>query len=301
MPQYDALTPVGATVTGLRVGAIGERQVDELRGVLAEHGVLVFRGQDVDDDGFLHFLRSFGETVFTAGETPVPGWPELNVISNVGRTTPPRSTFHTDTSYVRKPPAYTALRAVEVPVHGGQTLFTNQYAAYDALPTKIRSWLGGRTVTHVVTGLELDEGQETSAVHPIFQIHPISGRTALYLSTPQRCAAVSGMRPQLAKDTISFLFDHSTRDDNVLRHSWAPGDVVMWDNRCVLHRADHAGVIGDRVMHRGMVAAQAEIAACTRRPWRRWWLRPRSARSGRRAAISIRVVNEARAQGGWST
>ena len=55
----------------------------------------------------------------------------------------------------------------------------------------------------------------------------------------------------------SFLFDHSTRDDNVLRHSWAPGDVVMWDNRCVLHRADHDGVIGDRVMHRGMVADDA--------------------------------------------
>ncbi|MBJ7336897.1 TauD/TfdA family dioxygenase [Mycolicibacterium sp.] len=257
MLQYDALSPVGATVTGLPVGALDERQADELRVKLAEHGVLVFRGQDVDDDGFLRFLRSFGDTVFTAGETPVPGWPDLNVISNVGRRTPPRSTFHTDTSYVRNPPAYTALRAVDVPEHGGQTLFTNQYAAYDTLPAEIRSWLDGRLVTHVVTGLELDEEQETSAVHPIFRVHPVSGRTALYLSTPQRCVAVSGMRPQLAKDTIAYLFDHSTRDDNVLRHSWAPGDVVMWDNGCVLHRADHDGVIGDRVMHRGMVAAYA--------------------------------------------
>ena len=68
---------------------------------------------DVDDEGFLRFLRSFGDLQFTEGETPVPGVDELNVISNVGRTTPPRSTFHTDTSYVRNPPAYTALRAVD--------------------------------------------------------------------------------------------------------------------------------------------------------------------------------------------
>jgi taurine dioxygenase len=244
-------------ISGLRVDTLGQRDSDQLRLLLARHGVIVLREQQVDDAGFLRFLRSFGKTVFTTGETPVPGFSDLNLISNVGRSTPPKSTFHTDTSYVRNPPSYTALRAVDVPEHGGQTLFTNQYRAYETLPARVRSWLDGRTITHVVTGLDLDEEQETSAVHPIFRIHPISGRTALYLSTPQRCAAVSGMPPRLAKDTISFLFDHSTQEENVLRHSWAPGDVVMWDNRCVLHRADHDGVIGDRVMHRGMVADQA--------------------------------------------
>ena len=96
--------------------------------------MVVLRGQDADDAGFVRFLRSFGPTMFTVGETPVPGHPELNVVSNVGRVKPPRSTFHTDTSYVRKPPAFTALRAVAVPERGGQTLFTNQYAAYDTLP-----------------------------------------------------------------------------------------------------------------------------------------------------------------------
>lgn len=254
MLSHDALTPVGAVVTGLRVDVLGGCEVSELRGLLAEHGVIVLRGQDADDDRFLGFLRSFGETVFTTGETPVPGFPDLNVISNVGRLTPPRSTFHTDTSYVRNPPAYTALRAVDVPEHGGQTLFTNQYAAYETLPPRVRDRLEGRTITHVVTGLDLDAEQETSAVHPIFRVHPISGRTALYLSTPQRCAEVSGMSARSAADTVSFLFHHSTRDHNVHRHTWSPGDVVLWDNRCVLHRADHDGVIGDRVMHRGMVA-----------------------------------------------
>ena len=92
-------------------------------------------GQDVDDAGFVAFLEQFGELMFTKGETPVAGFPDLNVISNVGRKTPPRSVFHVDTSYVRQPPAYTALRAVTIPAQGGETLFTNQYRAYETLPT----------------------------------------------------------------------------------------------------------------------------------------------------------------------
>ncbi len=84
-----------------------------------------------------------------------------------------------------------------------------------------------------------DGRQESAATHPIFLVHPVSGRTALYLSTPERCAEVSGMSPQDAAATVAYLFEHSTREDNVYRHAWSPGDVVMWDNRCVLHKADH--------------------------------------------------------------
>lgn len=254
MPRFIPLKPLGAIVTDVHVDHLEDHEVDVLRLLLAVHGVIVMPGQDIDDDGFLRFIRSFGETVFTVGETPVSGQPELNVVTNVGRSRPPRSNFHTDTSYVRNPPAYTALRAVAVPEFGGHTLFTNQYAAYETLPGGMRTQLAGRTITHVVTGLTLDEEQETSALHPIFRVHPVSGKTAVYLSTPQRCAAVSGMSPDDARTTVNYLFEHSTREDNVYRHAWAPGDVVMWDNRCVLHRADHDGVVGDRVLHRGMVA-----------------------------------------------
>jgi taurine dioxygenase len=257
MLNFTALTPIGAQLNSFRVEALDEPTVEDLRTLLAHYGVVILPGQQADDDAFLRFLRSFGPTMFTAGETPVPGCRELNVISNVGRTALPRSTFHTDTSYVANPPAYTALRAVMVPRCGGQTLFTNQYLAYDTLPADVREALAGRTITHVVTGLELRPDDEKSAVHPIFGVHPISGRTFLYLSTPKRCAQISGMSPQLAADTVEFLFEHSTREANVYRHAWAPGDVVMWDNRCVLHRADHHGVVGDRVMHRGMVVGPA--------------------------------------------
>jgi taurine dioxygenase len=254
MLDFTELTPVGARLAYFRVDALDGRTVASLRQLLAQHGVMIVPGQHVDDGGFLRFLRSFGPLMFTAGETPVPAHPDLNVISNVGRMTPPRSTFHTDTSYVRKPPDYTALRAVTVPQQGGHTLFTNQYLAYRTLPADVRDRLRGRTVTHVVTGLDLGADQERSAPHPIFRVHPLSGRTVLYLSTPKRCAQVSGMTPAQAAETVGYLFDHFTCDGNVYRHQWQPGDVVMWDNRCVLHRADHAGVVGDRGLHRGMVA-----------------------------------------------
>ncbi|SDS79758.1 taurine dioxygenase [Nocardioides scoriae] len=261
--QLNPTTPVGAVVTDLDLADVTPASAEEVKDLLAEHGVLVFPGQEVDDAAFLEFLRCFGDLAFTVGETPVDGFPDLNVISNVGRTTPPRSQFHVDSSYMRVPPAYTALRTVEIPAQGGETLFTNQYAAFEALPDDLVERLDGRTVTHVVTGLDLDEDEETQAEHPLFRPHPRSGRTALYLSTPARCVAISGMDDDEAASTIATLLEHSTRPENTLRHAWAPGDVVMWDNGAVLHRADHSDVVGDRVMHRGMVSGAAASGADT--------------------------------------
>lgn len=251
------LSVVGVAIAGLPLADVDAAAAGELRRLLAEHGVLIMPGQQVDDAGFVAFLRRFGELAFTAGETPVTGFPDLNVVSNVGRKAPPRSVFHVDTSYVRRPPAYTALRAVTIPARGGETLFTNQYRAYDTLPAPVRAALGGRTIRHVVTGLSLAGGEETEAEHPVFRRHPISGRTSLYLSTPERCVSISGMDDARARDMIAFLYAHSTAPANTYRHVWSPGDIVMWDNGCVLHRADHAHVTGDRVLHRGMVSAYA--------------------------------------------
>lgn len=251
--HHTLLHPLGAEVHDVQADELDDTGVAELRTLLAEHGVVVLRRQRIDDAALVAFLRRFGTLTFTAGETPVPGFPDLNIISNVGVTTPVRSTFHVDTSYVDDPPAYTALRAVTVPVQGGQTLFTDQYAAYDTLPPGLRSRLHGRTVRHVVTGVQPGPGEQSSADHPIFAEHPHSGRTALYLTTPARCAAVSGLSASDAAEVIELAYAHSTRPKNTLRHSWAPGDLVIWDNRCVMHRADHDGVVGARVMHRGMV------------------------------------------------
>jgi len=249
---HTLLDPVGAQVHDLQASDLDDSSTGEIRALIADRGVIVFRGQHLDDTGLVAFLRRFGTLTFTDGETPVPGSPDLNIISNVGASTPPRSTFHVDTSYVSDPPAYTALRAVTVPAEGGQTQFTDQYLAYDTLPADLRDRLAGRTLRHILPGLRPGDQPRASAAHPLFAEHPRSHRTALYLTTPSRCAAISGMDPAEAADTVDLLYAHSTRADHTLSHAWAAGDLVMWDNRCVLHRADHASVLGDRVMHRGM-------------------------------------------------
>lgn len=263
MMHRTVLHPIGAEVNGLSLTDIDPVAVTRMTGWLAEHGVLIVRGQDIGDAAFVDVLGRFGEMTFTTGETPVPGCPDLNVVSNLGRTTAPRSSFHVDTSYLRCPPAYTALRAVSIPARGGETWFTNQYRAFDTLPDEVKRTLDGRTIRHVVTGVDPGAGAETEAEHPVFRAHPVSGRTVLYLSTPARCVAVSGMSGAESEEMVGYLFAHSTRPDNVLRHAWAPGDVVIWDNACVLHRADHSGVVGDRVMHRGMVAGPAPVPAAS--------------------------------------
>lgn len=253
MMNAHELRPIGLELTDVDLRRLGP--VDRLRGLLADHGVLIVRDQhDVDDDAFVSFLREFGELMFTVGEDPLPGQPDLNVISNVGRTTPPRSVFHVDTSYVSSPPAYTALRAVRIPAAGGQTVFTNQYRAYDTLSEEVRQRLEGRRVKHEVTGVDPGAAQEHEAWHPVFREHPLIGRRSLYLSTPQRCTAIEGLDEGEARALITALYEHSTDDANCLRHTWRAGDVVVWDNACVLHKADHSGVSGDRVMHRGMVS-----------------------------------------------
>ncbi|MDQ6729506.1 MAG: TauD/TfdA family dioxygenase [Actinomycetota bacterium] len=259
--RYTVSDPIGAVVTDLAVTDLDAGTVEQLRELLATHGVLALPAQAIDDAAFVAFLKRFGELTFTTGETAVEGQPDLNVVSNIGRATPPRSTFHVDTTYIRHPPIYTALRAVSIPEQGGETLFTNQYRAYETLAQDLRDALHGRTMTHVVTGLELGEDDEKAAEHPVFQRHPTSGRTALYMSTPSRCVAISNMPDEEARRTVADLFAHSTREENIHRHAWSPDDILVWDNRCVMHRADHSGVVGDRVMHRGMVAGDEAAAA----------------------------------------
>lgn len=249
--NIETLDPVGARVRGIDLSMISPDETEELRALLADRGVLHLPEQELDDAAFVAFLKGFGPVAFTKGEAHADGFPDLNVVTNVGRTTTPKSNWHVDTSYVREPPAYTAPRAVEVPEQGGETLFTNQYRALETLPEELRVALEGRTITHVVTGVELEEGDEGEAEHPVFRPHPLTGRQALYLTSPARCAAISGMGAGEAAETVASLLAHSTSEENTYRHAWAPGDVIMWDNACVLHKADHTGVSGHRTCTAG--------------------------------------------------
>ena len=259
-PLWPFGVEVGKASVDINTVATKPGGADLLRAAIASHGVVVFREQWIDDQTFVSFLSRLGPLTFTAGETPVLHCPDLNIVSNVGRTTPPRSVFHTDTSYVAQPPAFTALRAVTLPATGGETLFSNQYHAYDTLPAPVKEKLTGAKVLHVASGVALDQEQERQSWHPLFQRHPIVGRTALFMSTPARCQAISGLPVETAQRVIRLLYRHSIRPSGLYRHAWQPGDLLIWDNRCTMHRADHAAVCGDRVLHRGLVLPSVSIA-----------------------------------------
>ena len=263
--QVLELKPFGAEVRDLDLR--NDFDPGALIELLARHGVLVLRDQNLDDDAFVAALSRLGPMTFTEGETPVADQPMLNVVSNVGRTTPPRSVFHSDTTYVSEPPAFTALRAVTLPTKGGQTVFSDQYRAAGSLPPGMRERLGGATALHGVTGLAPEQlaGSQSHARHPLLRRHPVSSREALFLSTPERLSAIETaegpMSEEESSELIQWLYDHSLGEAGLLRHSWQPGDVVVWDNRCTLHKADHSSVVGDRVMHRGMVRGERPVAA----------------------------------------
>ena len=258
MVAETRLAPFGLEVTGVALGSVKASDSRRWQDSIARHRVVVFRDGAADDDAFCAFLALLGAPMFTAGETPVAGFPILNIVSNIGRATPPRSVFHTDTSYVACPPAISALRAVVVPARGGATLFSDQVAAAAKLPPPLLDRLRGRTVAHGATGVDV---AVAPVRHPLLCAHPSTGETSLYLSTPERCTGLSGVDAATSARAIDILYRRSIRPAGLLRHSWQPGDVVVWDNRLTMHRAEHGDVSGDRVLHRGLVAGEVPIMA----------------------------------------
>ena len=259
--QIRPLDPCGIAVSAFDPIASDDAEFARFRSAVVAAGFAVIEGVALDDAHFERFLDRLGPPAFTQGEAPLPGHPRLNCVSNVGRSRPPRSVFHTDTSYVSQPPSFTALRPVRVPSRGGETLLVDQYQAFATLPEPLRVDVDGAWIRHEVTGLSLEAGQERAARHPLFRRHPETGRTALYLSTPERCTGLAGFAEAEGRRLIEAVYAHSTRAEAVYRHSWQGNDLLVWDNRCTMHRADHSNVVGDRILHRGMCAGEQPESA----------------------------------------
>ena len=257
-----ALAPFGLEVSGLDITTLSGPSFDSIARLIAGARVVVFREQVLDDLAFVRFLKGLGQLTFTVGEIPVEHAPDLNVVSNRGRLSPPRSVFHTDTSYVVCPPSFTALRPVVLPASGGDTIFSDQVGAAASLPQNIRRYLDGRTVVHGVSGLEgRIEGQSATTRQPLFRRHALTGEVSLFLSTPQRCTGLSGVDAPTSERIIAALYRYSTRESKLYRHQWKAGDVLIWDNRVTMHKADHGNVTEDRVLHRGMVTGETPSMA----------------------------------------
>ena len=289
--------PLGAEVRGIDFSLpVDVKTAAALNQAWADHLVVLFRGQEVVAADHVAATALFGVPAAGAnrayyeaqGRLPadaVPDHPEITVISNLGPDGEPvmendglgsgEVVWHSDNSYIETPPAGSFLRALEIPPAGGNTSFNNQHMAYDALPADVKTRVQGlytkqdssRNSAGVLRqGVKKPETLEDvpGPDHPLVRVHPVTGRKALYLGRRRVFPSqyVIGWSRAESEELLDYLWDHATQERFKWTHGlWRAGDMVLWDNRCVLHHRDaHAGT-HRRIMHRTQLGKETPIAA----------------------------------------
>lgn len=273
---------LGAEIIGADLRSVSEREFAQIHRAWIENLVLLFRGQKLDDDDLIRFSRRFGALdwapVQETGRRFVEGKPEIYVVSNVTENGVPigslgsgEAVWHTDMSYISDPPKASMLYALEIPPRGGDTGFVNMYRAYEALPESLKRRIEGLKLKHdgtynsggyVRQGVEAldDPVNSVGAVHPLVCRHPESGRRALYLGR-RRNAYIAGLPLSESEALLDEVWSYATRDELTWYNQWRVGDLVMWDNRCTMHRRDPFDAGDRRIMHRTQIKGETRPAA----------------------------------------
>lgn len=233
-------------LTGSQREAIGSAFVDK--------SVLVVRDQSLSPKEVLAAVRQFG-AVFLQQNTrfALPDCPEIHYLSNEdtwpdGRRYIPGEGWHTDHSNAVRPPKATVLHAVKLPHKGGDTQYANMAQAYAALSPSLQQRLAGLMAIHIYQSshstrklMELSQANKeripSAVLHPIARTHPETGRKSIFIN-PIRVEGILGMDHKEALPLLAELLEHATEERFQYRHAWRPGDLVMWDNRCLLHKAN---------------------------------------------------------------
>jgi taurine dioxygenase len=245
--------------TGAEIRGVDLREpVDDathaaLNRAFIDRHVLVIRDQDFSPEQFKRAAQVFGVLQqHDKKQHHVPGHPDVSYVSNDeflnGKRVIPGETFHTDHSNHPAPPKATTLFAVQLPSHGGDTQYVNMHRAYDELGAAMKARIEGLRAVHVYLSKyspralgPIDEASLRNipppGIHPLVHTHRDNGRKALYLN-PVRIESVSGMEDKDALALIDELMQHATRKENEYRHQWRHGDMVIWDNRSVMHQAN---------------------------------------------------------------
>jgi taurine dioxygenase len=278
MPRNEARTyrhievvPVsgalGAEVRGVNAAAaLDATVIAEIRQALLDHLVVFFRDQKLAPHEQLAFAGRFG----TPMEYPqLKGLPECPLITPVLKLADEKVNFggvwHTDTTYLAEPPMASMLYAVELPPYGGDTIFANQYLAYETLSDGLRRTLDGLVAVNTSTKADASKtredrlraaGAETKVLvseHPAVRTHPETGRKALYVNHGHT-AHFRDWSEEESRPLLEYLFQHQVRPEFCCRFRWEPGSIAFWDNRCAQHNAvnDYAGF--KRLMHRVTLA-----------------------------------------------
>ena len=264
----------GAEISGLDLSkSLSSKNRDAILSAFNEHHVLVFRSQTLSKKQQINFTQQFGELEEHVGRLPDGSrYPIVHTVTNLdpvsGKpTTAPHTHgnyfWHTDKSYHAVPSLMTLLYAVDVPQTGGDTLFCNMQLAYKALtdPEKeslkslkaVHSWEASRRNTGNIPASEEQKRERPPVSHPLVRTHPVTKSKSLYLG--MHVGHIEGMAEEKSKRLLKNLLVRSTIEKNIYRHSWQPGDLVIWDNRCLLHKADrnYDMSVHPRVLHRTVV------------------------------------------------
>jgi alpha-ketoglutarate-dependent 2,4-dichlorophenoxyacetate dioxygenase len=274
----------GVEIVSVDVKAVDEAAFAEIVAAFNEHSVLLFRGQSLTDEQQIAFSRRFGplETTIRSINTQDKTLPHIANLSNVdadNRLIPAgdkRNVFnagnqmwHTDSSFKKVPAHASLLSAREIPAEGGETQFASMRVAYDRLPADMHRFLEGKVAIHsfVYSRGLVDDGlmppEHAAQVPPVRQAlvraNPVNGRKAFYVGS--HACEIVGMPTAEARALLRELRETATRPELVYTHRWQVGDLVMWDNRCMLHRGrpwDESKY--RRVMHRTTVAGAGPTA-----------------------------------------
>jgi taurine dioxygenase len=271
IPSGQAL---GAEIRNLDLRNLSDSEFDSIHDAWLNHLVVLLRAQQLTDENLIRFSRRLGNLdwapVQETGRRFVEGHPEIYVVSNVIENGVPigslgagEAVWHTDMSYLEAPPKASLLYALEVPRAGGNTYFCNMYLAYEHLPASLKRRASGLQVKHdgtynsggyVRQGLTAVNDPVTSpgAYHPLVVTHPETGRRALYLGR-RRNAYLGGLSLVESEALLDELWSYATRDEIVWHNEWQAGDVVLWDNRCTMHRRDPFDPQSRRILHRTQI------------------------------------------------
>jgi taurine dioxygenase len=257
VPSTIEVTPLAGSL-GAQIRGIDLREplddvtMKALRSAFLRYGVLVYPDQDLTPEEHVAFAARWGELhMMPIGN--LEGHPHVIVVEPEGSKAGRTDTWHSDVSFQEEPPAISFLFARLLPGAGGDTMFANQYLAYDSLTPAMRQLLDGLRAVH--TGaifLRLagaDESAAPTAVHPVVRTHPETGRRALYVNAVFT-SHFDGMTVEESQPLLQWLYAHCSQPNLTFRHRWSTGDLVMWDNRCVQHYAIHDYGDENRVMHR---------------------------------------------------
>jgi taurine dioxygenase len=249
----------GAEIRGVDLNSLDETQFETIEQALYDHLVVVIRGQKLGHAELVALGQRFGELeppgMSIIGKPYIDEYPDILVISNIVENGQPQgnlgageAAWHTDMSYRDKPISFAVLNAVELPPAGGNTYFANQYLAYDTMPDALKEKLAGRMLIHDETynsagqrrkGFKevTDPRAAPGAHHPVFRTHPVTGKKALYLGRRLN-AYLIGLPLEESERLLDELWAHASRPELVWGHEWQLGDVLIWDNRCLIHKRD---------------------------------------------------------------